>query len=261
MSRLASIAVHQVTCDFPGARALTDLSLEFLGPRDPCAGGEENGAGKCTLLKVLSGLVTPTRGQIVIGDGRVSQARHAFSQGIRTIPQGAVPAPDLSIAENLLMGKLPRKPFGRVDWGAVFERTGKKLLQKVGLDHLPPERLVAGLELAEQQQLLEVARALADEGNIYLFDEPTSSLSSAEVTKLGEILTELRAAGKIVLYVSHRLDEIFSYCDQVSVLRDGALVASKPVSGTSSEELIRLMVGREIPFPKPARLPRLRNLA
>ena len=243
MNRLASIAVQHLTCDFPGVRALDKLNLEFRAGEIHALAGE-NGAGKSTLLKVLSGLVVPTQGEIVIGDQRVSQVRHALSLGIRTIPQEPILAPDLSIAENLLMGKLPRKSFGRIDWKTVFE-TGQKLLQRVGLDHLPPQSLVAGLGVAEQQ-LIEIARALAGDGEVFLFDEPTSSLAAAEVVRLGEILIELRRSGKIVLYVSHRLDEIFSFCDRVSVLRDGNLVASKPVSDTSPDELIRFMVGRDI---------------
>ena len=173
MNRLASIAVQHLTCDFPGVRALDKLNLEFRAGEIHALAGE-NGAGKSTLLKVLSGLVVPTQGEIVIGDQRVSQVRHALSLGIRTIPQEPILAPDLSIAENLLMGKLPRKSFGRIDWKTVFE-TGQKLLQRVGLDHLPPQSLVAGLGVAEQQ-LIEIARALAGDGEVFLFDEPTSSL-------------------------------------------------------------------------------------
>jgi ABC-type sugar transport system ATPase subunit len=243
VNRFSSVAVQDLTCDFPGVRALDNLTLEFRAGEIHALAGE-NGAGKSTLLKVLSGLVSPTRGEVVLGDQRVSQVRHALALGIRTIPQEPILAPDLSIAENLLMGKLPRKSFWRIDWKTVFE-TGKRLLQKVGLDHLPPQSLVAGLGVAEQQ-LIEIARALDGEGNIFLFDEPTSSLAAAEVARLAEILGDLRRSGNIVLYVSHRLDEIFSFCDRVSVLRDGKLVESKAVSDTSPDELIRLMVGRDI---------------
>jgi ABC-type sugar transport system ATPase subunit len=243
VTALSSIAVEHLTCDFPGVRALDDLSLEFRAGEIHALAGE-NGAGKSTLLKVLSGLVVPTRGEVVIGDQRVSQVRRAVSLGIRTIPQEPILAPDLSIAENLLMGKLPRKSLRRIDWNIVFS-TGQTLLQKVGLEHLRSQSPVAGLGVAEQQ-LIEVARSLAGEGNVFLFDEPTSSLAAAEVARLGEILFELRRSGKIVLYVSHRLDEIFSFCDRVSVLRDGNLVASKLVSETTPDELIRLMVGRDI---------------
>lgn len=248
----SSISVHEITCDFPGVRALDRLSLTFRAGEIHALAGE-NGAGKSTLLKVLSGLVIPTRGHVLIGEQGLSHLRHALALGIKTIPQEPVLAPDLSIAENLLMGKLPRKRMGRVDWPRVFD-TGRGLLARVGLHHLSPERPVAGLGIAEQQ-LIEIARALAGDGNVFLFDEPTSSLSSAEVAKLAEILKALREDGKIVIYVSHRLDEIFSYCDRVSVLRDGTLVASRPVSHTSPEELIRLMVGREVPVPPPRSLP------
>jgi rhamnose transport system ATP-binding protein len=243
VNRLSSIAVHNLTCDFPGVRALDNLNLEFRAGEIHALAGE-NGAGKSTLLKVLSGLVVPAQGEVVIGDQRVTQVRHALALGIRTIPQEPILAPDLSIAENLLLGRLPRKSLGRIDWRTVFA-TGQRLLQRVGLDHLSPQRLVAGLGVAEQQ-LIEIARALAGEGTVFLFDEPTSSLAGAEVARLGEILFELRRSGKIVVYVSHRLDEIFSFCDWVSVLRDGNLVASKSASHTSPEELIRLMVGRDI---------------
>jgi ABC-type sugar transport system ATPase subunit len=243
LSRLSSIAVEHLTCDFPGVRALNDLSLEFRAGEIHALAGE-NGAGKSTLLKVLAGLVVPTRGEVAIGEQRVFRVQHALSLGIRTIPQEPVLAPDLSIAENLLMGKLPRKSLGQIDWKTVFE-TGQRLLQRVGLDHLPAQSLVAGLGVAEQQ-LIEIARALSGKGDVFLFDEPTSSLAAAEVARLGEILIELRRSGKVVLYVSHRLDEIFSFCDRVSVLRDGNLVATKLVSDTDPDALIRLMVGREI---------------
>ncbi|MCI0422688.1 MAG: sugar ABC transporter ATP-binding protein [Acidobacteria bacterium] len=243
MNPFSSIAVDQVTCDFPGVRALDSLSLEFhTGEIHALAG--ENGAGKSTLLKVLSGLVAPTQGQILIGDQRLLRINHPWPLGIRTIPQEPVLAPDLSLAENLLMGRLPKKSFGRVDWPRALE-TSRTLLTKVGLDHLSPQRPMAGLGVAEQQ-LIEIARALASEGTVYLFDEPTSSLSSAEVAKLSEIVQELRRSGRIVVYASHRLDEIFSFCDRVSILRDGRLVASQLVSQTSPKEVIRLMVGRAI---------------
>jgi ABC-type sugar transport system ATPase subunit len=243
VNRFFSVSVKDLTCDFPGVRALDSLSLEFRAGEIHALAGE-NGAGKSTLLKVLSGLVVPTRGEFVIRDQKMSRVRHALSLGIRTIPQEPILAPDLSIAENLLMGKLPRKSYWRIDWKILFE-TGRRLLERVGLEDLPPQSLVAGLGVAEQQ-LIEIARALDGKGEVFLFDEPTSSLSAAEVARLADILIELRRSGSIVLYVSHRLDEIFSFCDRVSVLRDGKLVASKAVSDTSPDELIRLMVGRDI---------------
>ncbi len=166
LSHLSSIAVQHLTCDFPGVRALNDLSLEFRAGEIHALAGE-NGAGKSTLLKVLSGLVVPTQGEVVIGDQSVSRVRHALSLGIRTIPQEPILAPDLSIAENLLMGKLPRKSLRRIDWKTVFE-TGKRLLQRVGLDHLRAQSVVAGLGVAEQQ-LIEIARALSRRRECFSF--------------------------------------------------------------------------------------------
>jgi len=250
LSPFSSITVEGLTCKFPGVRALNNLTLQFRAGEIHALAGE-NGAGKSTLLKVLSGLVVPTEGTIAIGDQKVAHVRHALSLGIRTIPQEPILAPDLTIAENLLMGRLPKKSLRRIDRTKLFE-AGQALLQTVGLDHLPSHRLVAGLGVAEQQ-LIEIARALAGEGNAFLFDEPTSSLSTTEVAKLGEILRDLRKSGKIVVYVSHRLDEIFSFCDRVSVLRDGNLIASRLVSETTPDDLVRLMVGRDV--AKPASTP------
>jgi ABC-type sugar transport system ATPase subunit len=244
VNHLSSIGVRNLTCDFPGVRALDDLTLQFHAGEIHALAGE-NGAGKSTLLKVLSGRVRPTNGEILVGNHRFTHIRHALSLGIRSIPQEPVLAPDLSIVENLLMGRLPRNSAQLIDWAAAYE-AGQALLHRVGLEHLAPTRLVAGLGVAEQQ-LIEIARALAGEGQVFLFDEPSSSFAPADSARLGEILHELRKSGKIVLYVSHRLDEVFSFCDRVSVLRDGKLVATKSVSDTNPDELIRLMVGREIP--------------
>jgi ABC-type sugar transport system ATPase subunit len=181
----SSIPLERITCDFPGVRALEEIDLQFF-PGEVHALAGENGAGKSTLLKILAGLVAPTKGKIQIGNRLVASIVYACELGIRSIPQEPALAPDLSIAENLLLGRLPKRGFGRIDWESAFQK-GKSLLAKVGLEHLPSERLVAGLGMAEQQ-LIEIARALAEDGKIYLFDEPTSSLSSREVTKLREII-------------------------------------------------------------------------
>jgi ABC-type sugar transport system ATPase subunit len=244
-----TVLLEKVTCDFPGVRALDSVSLQF-NPGEVHALAGENGAGKSTLMKVVSGLVTPTQGTIQVGSEVFSRVRYPLQLGIRAIPQEPVLAPDLTIAENLLMGQLPRKRWGQVDWSQTFE-IGRRLMREVGLNHLSPKRQVTGLGIAERQ-LIEVARALAGEGRVFLFDEPTSSLSSQEVGILNGIICKLQQAGKVVVYVSHRLDEIFSFCQRVSVLRDGKLVETKLVSQTTPQEVIRLMVGRDILIPHPA---------
>ena len=238
-----SLELDGITCEFPGVRALDDVTLAFL-PGEIHALAGENGAGKSTLLKVISGLVIPTRGSIKIAGRTYRSVRHPRLFGIRVIPQEPELAVDLSIAENILLGQLPKTRWKTVDWRQAFLQA-QELLTRVGLGERSPELPASQLGLAEQQ-LVEIARALADNGQIFLFDEPTACLSPPDVTRLGEILKELKEMGKIVLYVSHRLEEIFSLCDCVSILRDGQLVGARRVSETNPQELIRMMVGREI---------------
>jgi ribose transport system ATP-binding protein len=237
------LELEGITCEFPGVRALDDVTLAFL-PGEIHALAGENGAGKSTLLKVISGLVIPTKGSIKITGQTYRSVRHPRLFGIRAIPQEPELAVDLSIAENIFLGQLPKTRWKTVDWQQAFLQA-QKLMIRVGLGERSPQLPVSKLGLAEQQ-LVEIARALAENGQIFLFDEPTACLSPADVSRLGEILKELKQMGKLVLYVSHRLEEIFSFCDCVSILRDGQLVGSRRVSETNPQELIQMMVGREI---------------
>ena len=204
----------------------------------------ENGAGKSTLLKVLAGTVTPTAGTVRFGGQALNGVRDALRFGVRTIPQEPLLAQDLSIAENIYLGRLPRNRFGSVDWKLTFA-SSRSLLERVGLSHLDPRSTARKLNVGEQQ-LIQTARALIDGGRVFLFDEPTSSLTSAETDRLSSIIRELASDGAIVIFVSHRMREIFSICDTVSVLRDGLLVQSCPTAKTNPDQLIRTMVGREI---------------
>lgn len=241
--RNSPLELEGITCEFPGVRAIDDVTLTFL-PGEIHALAGENGAGKSTLLKVISGLVIPTKGSIKIMGQTFRSVRHPRLFGIRAIPQEPELAVDLSIAENILLGQLPRTRWKTIDWQYAFLQA-QKLLSRVGLGERSPQQPVARLGLAEQQ-LVEIARALASDGQIFLFDEPTACLSPPDVARLGEILKELKQMGKVVLYVSHRLEEIFSLCDCVSVLRDGKLVGARQISETNPQELIRMMVGRDI---------------
>ncbi len=237
------LELEGITCEFPGVRALDDVTLAFL-PGEIHALAGENGAGKSTLLKVISGLVIPSKGTIKITGQTYRSVRHPRVFGICAIPQEPELAVDLSIAENILLGQLPKTRWKTVDWQMAFLQA-QKLMTRVGLGEQAPQQLASKLGLAEQQ-LVEIARALGENGKIFLFDEPTACLSPPDVVRLGEILKELKQMGKIVLYVSHRLEEIFSYCDCVSILRDGKLVGRRRISETTPKELIRMMVGREI---------------
>ena len=238
-----SLELEDITCEFPGVRALDDVTLAFL-PGEIHALAGENGAGKSTLLKVISGLVIPTKGNIKINGQTCRSVRHPRHFGICAIPQEPELAVDLSIAENILLGQLPKTRWNTVDWHKTFLQA-KKLMTRVGLGERTPQQLASMLGLAEQQ-LVEIARALGENGQIFLFDEPTACLSPPDVARLGQILKELKQMGKIVLYVSHRLEEMFSLCDCVSILRDGKLVGRRRVVDTNPKELIRMMVGREI---------------
>ncbi len=237
------VIIENVTCEFPGTRALNSVSFTFLpGERHAITG--ENGAGKSTLLKVLAGAVRPRSGRIHIHGQSYRFIRQPWKLGIRTIPQEPLLAQSLSIAENVYVGRLPVERRLRVNWPVAVSLT-KELLARVGLAHLDPKRPVRGLEIGEQQ-LIQTARALADGGKIFLFDEPTSALTPREVEKLSVMIRELAAQGAIVLFVSHRMAEIFSICDRVSVLRDGNHIRTQRTSETTPSDVVRAMVGRDI---------------
>ena len=237
------VIIENVTCEFPGTRALDSVNFTFLrGERHAITG--ENGAGKSTLLKVLAGLVRPRSGRIHIQGQTYRFIRQPRKLGIRTIPQEPLLAQSLSITENVFLGRLPVQRSLRVNWPSAVSRT-KELLARVGLPHLDPRRPVRGLEIGEQQ-LIQTARALADDGKIFLFDEPTSALTPQEVEKLSVVMRRLSAQGAIVLFVSHRMPEIFSICDRVSVLRDGKYIGTRMISETTPSHVIRAMVGRDI---------------
>lgn len=237
------VIVENVSCEFPGTRALNSVNLTFL-PGETHAITGENGAGKSTLLKIIAGAVKPTGGRIHISGTSYNAIRRPWKLGIRSIPQEPLLAQHLSIAENMFLGRLPRNLRLGVDWPLTI-RLAADLLQRVGLSNLDPRHSVRGLEMGEQQ-LIQTARALACSGRIFLFDEPTSALTPAEISKLCAVIRSLAAHGAIVLFVSHRLTEIFSLCDRVSVLRDGNCVVTYKVTETTPNALIRAMVGREI---------------
>jgi rhamnose transport system ATP-binding protein len=237
------VALEEVTCDFPGVRALDRVSLQFF-PGEAHALAGENGAGKSTVLKILSGMARPTDGRVRVGESTYTELDNAHQLGIRVVPQEPVLVPHLSVAENILLGHLPRNRFGIVDWRAAMRRA-RELLCSVGLETLNAAEEASRLSTS-QMQMVQVARALSDGGSTFLFDEPSSSLSPQEFEKLAGVIRKLRAEGKVVIYVSHRMAEVFSLCDRVSILRDGKVMGSRETGATSPEEVIRLMIGRDL---------------
>ena len=205
----------------------------------------ENGAGKSTLLKILAGNYAPSSGHIALN----GQAQHfqstaaALAQGVAIIYQELHLLAESSVAENVYLGQLPHKR-GCVDWTKLYADT-HRVLERLKLD-IDPKALVKTLSIG-QRQMVEIAKALTREAKIIAFDEPTSSLSSREIEKLFHVIKELRDAGKVIIYVSHRMEEIFRLCDEITVFKDGRYVKTfVDASQVSHEDLVRAMVGRDV---------------
>ena len=228
---------------FPGVQALDDVHLEVaFGEIHALLG--ENGAGKSTLLKILSGAQQQDSGLISFRGRELSlPSPHAAQlQGIVTIYQEFTLSPNMTIAENVFIGREPGK-YGFVNWRKMAAET-RAITDRIGLD-ANPMALVRELSVAEQQ-LVEIARALSMQSRLIVMDEPTSALSRTEVEKLFRIVRGLRAEGLSIIFVTHRLEEVFEICDRYTVLRDGKFVGSGEVAKTNVEGIIRMMVGREV---------------
>ena len=244
-----------LTKHFGPVRALTDVSLEARAGQVLALVGE-NGAGKSTLMRLLEGVFPPTRGSIRIDGAEVSfaQPREAHAAGIRVIHQEPEIVPDLTVAENIFTGDLPRKGRFFLDWSVLIARTAE-LLKTFGMEHeLRPRQMCGGLGPA-QRQMIEIMRAVQAGGRLIAFDEPTSSLTDEETRRLFGIIRRLKAEGVAIIYISHRLPEITALADRVAVLRDGALVDDLPAEGITEEKITRLMVGRPLSDMFPDRAP------
>jgi len=233
-----------VSKSFPGVRALSDVSFGVAESSVHALMGE-NGAGKSTLLKILSGVYRADAGSLLIG-GKPQSFRNtldALRAGVAVIYQELQLVPQLSVAENLYLGHLPNTG-GWVDRKALRQRSAEQL-RLLGED-IDPRVKLGSLPIG-QRQMVEIAKALARDAKVIAFDEPTSSLSSRETDRLFAVIRQLREQGKVILYVSHRMDEIYALCDAATVLRDGQHVETYPqLSGVTRDELVRKMVGRSI---------------
>ncbi|WP_313614797.1 L-arabinose ABC transporter ATP-binding protein AraG [Agrobacterium sp.] len=229
---------------YPGVQALADISL---GVRKGCVHGlmGENGAGKSTLIRILSGDQSADEGQILI-DGTVQNyrtVRDAFDAGVIVIHQELQLVPELTVAENLWLGRFPGKA-GVINRREMISVVKQKLAE-IGID-IDPSDKVASLSIGARQ-MVEIAKAIMADARVIALDEPTSSLSSRESEILFALIEKLKSQGIVILYVSHRLDEIFRLCDSMTVLRDGKLAAHHPhIADVTREQIISEMVGREI---------------
>ncbi len=235
---------------YPGVVALRDVDLT-IRPGEVHALVGENGAGKSTLIKILSGAIHADAGEIEIGGKRVEKPTPAemHAHGVAVIYQELMLAPHLSVMENLFLGHLPRRGL-LVRWGAMREQA-EALMDRLGF-RVDPSAKLSGLSVA-QRQMVEIASALSRKARIVVLDEPSAVLGGAELEKLFEIIRRLSAEGVSFVYISHRLQEVFAICDNVTVLRDGQLIGTRPVAVVNTDQLISMMVGRRLADIYPTR--------
>lgn len=253
---MPNLTLASVAKSYDGTPAISDISLS-LGAGKVLAVCGENGAGKSTLMKVLSGAILPDHGTIEI-DGKpaeIAVPADAMRYGIRTVYQENSLLPHLSVAENMLMGRLPMRGGGLViDWPAANERAAA-VLAELGFPAIPPTALVRDIAVA-QQQIVEIAKALVTEPAILILDEPTAVLSGSETETLFTYVRQLASRGVSILYISHRLEEIFRIADEVVVLKDGISVLQGPIGDMDEARLIEAMVGRPLKAIFPKRTPK-----
>ncbi len=253
MTSAPLLSIEHISKSFPGVRALADVSFEVRTGEVHALVGE-NGAGKSTLMKILAGVYHPDSGGIRWQGQPVALRSPAEAQrlGISIIYQEFNLLPDLTVAENVLLNREPRTRWGMIDWRALNERT-RQLLGDLDT-HIDPRAPLHDLSVA-QQQIVEIVKALAFDARLLIMDEPTAALNPTEVGHLYTMIERLKQRGSSVIFISHRLDEVFHISDTITVLKDGQHVGSAPASSLTREEVVRRMVGRQLQDIFPARLP------
>ena len=238
------LEMNNISKEFPGVKALENVSFSLKKGEVHALVGE-NGAGKSTLMKILSGFHPKDSGEIYI-NGKIVEILNpinAIELGISTIYQEIIAVHHITVAENILLGNRPKNKFGLINWREM-EHKVKSILDELSIE-LPTSKLVSNLSIA-QQQLVEIAKALSMEAKIVIMDEPTSPLTEEETKTLFNIIKRIKSKGVSVIYISHRIEEIFKIADRVTVLRDGKKICEKIVRETNSDEIIKYMIGREL---------------
>jgi rhamnose transport system ATP-binding protein len=245
------VALSKVSKAFAGLKVLKDVDFDVRAGEVHALLGE-NGAGKSTLIKIVAGLHLPDEGHLLVNGEpvRFASPRDAHAAGIATVHQELLLFPELTVAENVFLGQTPKSSQGFVDWREM-RRRARQLLDSLDSHELDVDSRVGTLSVANRQRV-EIARALSQDARVLIMDEPTAALAEADVQRLMDIVARLKARGVAIVYVSHRLPEIFALANRVTVLRDGAHVATKKVSEVDEAALVTMMVGRAIDrlYPK-----------
>jgi rhamnose transport system ATP-binding protein len=243
-TRAPLLSLHHAAKAFGAVQAVADASIDlYAGEAHALVG--ENGAGKSTLVKILAGVYQPDSGSMLV-DGTPTELHGpaaAYAAGIAVIYQEPTLFPDLTVAENIFMGRQPLRSARRIDYRRMRAQA-TELFERLGV-RLDPSRMCRGLSIADQQ-LVEIAKALSLDARVIVMDEPTAALSAAEVSRLFDVVAALRGAGASVLFISHRLEEVFEICQRVTVMRDGRQVLTSPLSDVTADDLVRAMVGRQL---------------
>ncbi|MGF6494658.1 ribose transport system ATP-binding protein [Luteibacter sp. 621] len=245
------VRMHDIHKAFGPVKVLEGVDFELLAGEVHALMGE-NGAGKSTLMKILTGIYAPDAGTIEV-DGKpvtINSPADAEKFGIAIIHQELNLIPALSIADNLFLGRELQR-FGLLNRKAMAA-TAKEWLARVGMTKLDPDTLIERLSVG-QQQMVEIARALGQNARVLIMDEPTAALTEHETNVLFKLIRELREQGTGIVYVSHRMEEIFALCDRISILRDGKFVGTRDVPGLAFDEVVKMMVGRTLDARFPSR--------
>ena len=239
------LEIEHVSKAFPGVQAVDDVSLAAF-PAEILGLVGENGAGKTTLMNILTGAVQPDSGRILL-DGQpvsIESPSQALELGVTIIHQELALIPQLTVGQNIYLGREPRTRWRVfVDWTTLY-RSAREELDRLGLA-IPVHAVAGDLPLA-QQQLVEIAKALSYQARLIVLDEPTSALTERETEILFGLMRSLKAKGVTLIYISHRLEEVFAITDRISVMRDGQLVGVAPTAGLTTEQVVKMMVGREL---------------
>ena len=239
-----SLHLKNIRKEFPGVLALDDVSLKAQAGKVHALMGE-NGAGKSTLIKILAGAYSKDKGSILFDNKEVNieNPHDSLNLGIKVVYQEIALIPEFTVGENIFLEKFPVNSLGIVNWKKLYDDCNN-LLKKIGFN-LNVKEKVANLSISEQQ-IVEIARAIFQNASVVVMDEPTSSLTPNEIEKLFEVIENLKNNNIAIIYITHKIDEIFKIANEVTVLRDGKLISHRDIKDTSEEILIQDMVGRKV---------------